>query len=84
MKSSEEIRKIWEEMKELKKFREGNTHYTCYGDSILCKRKEELEEKYEDIETLFGHESTLSKAIIYYMDEKHIRLQRGLKDIEKI
>ncbi len=74
MKPTEEIRKIWEEMKELKRLRENGKNW----------QKPELEEKYENIEILFGHESTLSKAIIYYMDEKHIRLQRGLKDIEKI
>lgn len=59
----EEIRKIWEEMKLVKKMHEGNTHQEF--DFIKVKK---LEQKYENIEILFGHESTLSKAIIYYLD----------------
>ena len=54
----EEIKKIWEEMKELKRLRgEGR------GWQVP-----ELEEKFEEVDILFGHESTLSKAIIYYLD----------------
>lgn len=64
----EEIRKIWEEMKELKNLREVPL-YEYLGRSYY-EKKEYLEEKYENIETLFGHESTLSKAIIYYLDTK--------------
>jgi hypothetical protein len=62
MKPSEKIRKIWDEMKKVKRLRESgiaaydNVEYTM------------LERKYEEVETLFGHESTLSKAIIFYLD----------------
>ena len=55
-----QIRDIWDEMKELKRYR---NHQSC--GSV-----EGLEEKYEEIDTLFGHESTLSKAIIYYLNTK--------------
>lgn len=67
MKPSEQIRKIWEEMKELKRIIEiGNPH----SNNFWTKRRGELEEKYENVENLFGHESTLLKAIIYYEDDK--------------
>ena len=57
---AEQIREIWEEMKELKRYRETHTSISTRGEF--------LEDKYEDIDTLFGHESTLSKAIIYYLN----------------
>jgi hypothetical protein len=63
MTHSEEIRKIWEEMKELKRY----DLYASYSDKEK-ERTAKLQNKYEEIETLFGHESTLSKAIIYYLD----------------
>ena len=56
----EEIRKIWQEMKQLKRFQEDGGGYDI--------NRTELEEKYEEIDTLFGHESTLSKAIIYFLN----------------
>lgn len=64
MTPQEEIREIWEEMKELKRMRE-----IQLWDNGYIKRKQ-LESKYEEVETLFGHESTLSKAIIYYLNLK--------------
>ena len=63
-KPQEEIREIWMEMKELKRCREQGIEGYC--NEKYC----ELESKYEEIETLFGHESTLSKAIIYYLNKK--------------
>jgi hypothetical protein len=65
MKPSEEIREIWFEMKELKRL----TDHDCYGEDI--KHREYLMEKYEHIDILFGHESTLSKAIIFYQDQNY-------------
>lgn len=59
----DEIRKIWEEMKLVKRYQEGKY---IPGDIEPVK----LVEKYEEIETLFGHESTLSKAIVYYLNKK--------------
>ena len=68
---SEEIRIIWEEIKELNRLRESNFAAVISTESLKrMKRTEELEKKYENIEILFGHESTLSKAIIYYLDKK--------------
>ncbi|MFA5696570.1 MAG: hypothetical protein WC917_03960 [Bacilli bacterium] len=59
----EEIRKIWEEMKELK--------YLNQSKLVITRdRREELSIKFEEVETLFDHESTLSKAIIYYLNQK--------------
>lgn len=66
MKPQEKIREIWDEMKELKRLTEnGNPE----GDGFKASRTGYLEKKYEEIETLFGHESTLSKAIIYYINK---------------
>lgn len=55
MKPQEEIRKIWAEMKRAKSLED-------------FPEKEKLQKKFEEIEILFGHESTLSKAIIYYLN----------------
>lgn len=65
MTHSEEIRKIWDEMKELKRLRE---ELVVSGWGEQGRRRSDLENKFEDIEILFGHESSLSKAIIYYLD----------------
>jgi hypothetical protein len=60
MTPSEKIREIWMEIKSLKRMQEdGGGYDNGRGD---------LEEKYDEVEGLFGHESTLSKAIIYYLD----------------
>ena len=60
MTPSEKIREIWMELKSLKRMQEdGGGYDNGRGD---------LEEKYDEVEGLFGHESTLSKAIIYYLD----------------
>lgn len=56
---SEDINYIWREMKLLKRLRE---------EMVQTEQKALLEDKYTDIEILFGHESTLSKAIIYHLD----------------
>jgi len=63
IKPSEQIRDIWDEMKELKRIYENH-------EPINSERCRELALKYEEIEILFGHESTLSKAIIYYLDNQ--------------
>jgi len=63
MEPQEEIRKIWAEMKKLKRMREGNFTIEEYEN----EERNRLENKYSNIEILFGHESTLSKAIIYYL-----------------
>jgi len=57
----DKIREIWEEMKEAKRMKEKGI------DTYDNPRYMELENKYENVEILFGHESTLSKAIIYYL-----------------
>ena len=57
MSPQEEIREIWAEMKEMK-WKEQEP------------RLQELRDKFEEIEILFGHESTLDKAIIYYLNKK--------------
>ncbi len=62
MKPSDRIREIWMEMKELKYLR-GMIHRQ--------RDRERLEKKFEYIEILFGHEETLSKAIIYFLDEQY-------------
>jgi len=61
MNPSEQIRKIWDEMKELKRIYENHR-------PINSERCRELQDKFENIETLFGHESTLVKAVIYYLN----------------
>lgn len=58
---SEEIRKIWEEIKELKRNEPPR-------DRFAENRLSHLSKKYENIEILFGHESSLNKAIIFYLD----------------
>ena len=65
MTPAENIREIWQEMKELKRLRE--------ADSLADERRVALEYKYGDIETLFGHESTLDKAIIFYINSNSLR-----------
>lgn len=67
-KPSEEIRKIWAEMKILKIMRERSPMELIKAG--YDRRKDELENKYEELDTLFGHESTLLKAIIFYLDTK--------------
>ncbi len=66
-KPSEQIREIWQELKELKRF------YGFQMDPEEFKknqaRHDYLQEKYESVITLFGAESTLSIAQIYYLDE---------------
>lgn len=62
---SEKIREIWQEMKVVEQFHDG----------IMGKREDFaeasiLEEKYSEIDILFGHESTLDKSIIFYLDNK--------------
>jgi|GEM_PF-6372621 len=69
MEPSEEIRKIWEEMKALKRMIEQGLSELYYANGKKYVRNK-LERKYEEIEILFGHESTLSKAIIFYLDNK--------------
>ena len=51
-------------MKELKRY-----HDT--GEIRSIEREKYLQKKYEEIENLFGHESTLSKAVIYYLDKEY-------------
>lgn len=63
---SEQIRVIWSEMKELKRLFENG----C-GDANEELRREELFNKFERIDILFGRESTLDKAIIYYLDHQN-------------
>lgn len=65
---SEQIREIWSEMKELKRLFENG----C-GDANEEIRREELFNKFERIDILFGHESTLDKAIIYFIDKEYGR-----------
>ena len=64
---SQKIREIWDEMKELKRLRENpvidEVKNTITFDDKIC----DLSLKYEEVDTLFGHESTLSKAIIFYL-----------------
>ena len=67
MKPSETIREIWQEVKELQRLRKDG----C-GNNITTERKLFLlEDKYENIEILFGHENTLLKALIYYLDNRN-------------
>jgi len=84
MKPSEEIREIWQEMKELKRLRENPVVDKEKNTITFDDKIGDLSVKYEDIDTLFGHESTLNKAMIYYLDQKHLKLQEGLKNIEKL
>ena len=62
MKPQDKIRIIWQEIKALKRMREDGVD--VYDNPLY----ETLEKKYEEIDTLFGHESTLSKAIIFYLN----------------
>ena len=66
---SNSIRLIWQEMKELRNMREGKIISDISNQADFEKRMFFLEKKYENIETLFGHESTLTKAVIYYLDD---------------
>jgi hypothetical protein len=68
MTPSQEIRKIWEEMQKLK-FMQGREPNQLM-ENRWYREKAKLEEKYEETNILFGRESTLSKAIIYYLDSK--------------
>lgn len=63
---SEEIREIWSEMKELKRLFENGCNSA--NDEL---RREELFNKFERIGILFGRESTLEKAIIYFLDQAY-------------
>ena len=62
MKPSSKIRVIWQEMKELKRLTEEGL--------INNPRLLELQDKFTQIEINFGHESTLMKATIYYLDNQ--------------
>lgn len=68
--TKEEIIKIWEEMNLLERLMSG-IWYANEGENgkFPIKKQVELENKYKEIEILFGHESTLSKAIIYYLSQ---------------
>lgn len=61
MTPSENIRVIWQEIKELKRLYEE----PCASNT---ERLNCLSDKYENIDILFGHEESLLKAIIYYLD----------------
>jgi len=69
MTPSEQIRKIWQEMKMMKRLYDGDFEK---GISIekQIEIRDELHEKYKEIEILFGHERTLEKSIIFYLDQK--------------
>lgn len=58
--AAEKIRIYWEDLKELQRYR--TTNYEFDG-----KRRDMLESKYEEVLTLFGKESSLSIAQIYYL-----------------
>lgn len=60
MSKAEQIKEIQQEIKELKRLK-------YWG--IKSPRRTQLESKFEEIETLFGHESTLDKAIIYFISQ---------------
>ena len=64
IKPSDRIRVIWEEMKKLDRMRKGKFSIEEYEK----EHKEKLEMKFQEVEILFGHESTLAKAIIYHLD----------------
>lgn len=64
-KPSEQIREIWMEMKELKRLTGGG----WYESDVSQLKYDKLLNKYKDVEILFGHESTLDKAIIYYLEQ---------------
>ena len=83
MKPSEKIRKIWEEMKLMKKMQE-NPLVDASGKVIVFDEKlDNLYKKYNDTEILFGRESTLDKAIIFYLDERYEEMQKIVKDANK-
>jgi len=66
---SEEIRLIWQEMKEKERLFKSENDWNS-------KRYNELAEKFEDVDILFGHESTLDKAIIYFLDQRFLNQQK--------
>jgi hypothetical protein len=68
MKPSNKIRVIWQEMKELRNMREGKIISDIGNQTDFEKRMLSLEKKFEEIEIMFGNDSTLSKAIVYYLD----------------
>lgn len=68
---SEEIREIWEELKSLKRMQ-------SFGN--ITPSRTRLENRYENIEILFGHESTLEKATIYYLDERFKNQQQIIQN----
>lgn len=71
---SEEIREIWDEMKELKRLRENPVVDKERNTITFDDKIGDLSVKFDEVDTLFGHESTLLKAIIYYQDkQKNVR-----------
>ena len=76
MKAQEEIREIWDEMKMMDRYRKDMPNFP--------EERIELEKKYEEIETLFGHESTLSKAIIYYLNKQEEFEEEKRKKLSKL
>jgi hypothetical protein len=55
-------------MKELDNIRKGIIISDISNQADFEKRTLQLEKKYEGIEISFGHESTLLKATLYYLD----------------
>lgn len=64
---SQEIRKIWDEMKFVKHYRENNQ--SSNFDPKQDDRFDELCEKFEGVDILFGKENLLLKATIFWFDE---------------
>jgi len=75
---SQEIREIWQEMKELGRLMD---RQCCGGD---LERREFLSTKFENVDILFGRESTLSKAIIFYEDQKMFEKKIKLSEIKRL
>lgn len=76
---SQRIREIWQEMKELKRMRDGEVIPMESIKEGWDRRKAELERKYQEVEILFGHESTLNKATVYFLDERYKKQQEIIK-----
>jgi hypothetical protein len=62
----EQISGIWREIKEMKRLQ--SLPYELAYDSE--QRLNELQNRYEEVEVEFGKESTLDKAIIYYLNQQ--------------
>lgn len=62
---ADQIRLIWQDLKQLDRLQKNpiNTE----ADRVLLSF---LFEKFERVNILFGHESTLDRAIIYYLDQQ--------------